>query len=107
MLWGQWLGVPGNPDYTSADQREVRKIDQEGPLAPGPWHWQRVRIETSKKGQSQPGLLFQGSSVFLGGAGCAGLSVAVPSISAPRGLAAENPLFRAQRIATGGEPRVP
>ncbi|XP_043327316.1 radical S-adenosyl methionine domain-containing protein 1, mitochondrial isoform X1 [Cervus canadensis] len=104
---GQWLGVPGNPAYTSTDQREVRKIDKEGPLVPEPWHWQRVRTETSKRGQSQPGLLlFQGSSVFLGGAGCAGLSVAVPSVSAPRGLAAENPLFRAQRIATRGEPHV-
>nr|XP_020769857.1 radical S-adenosyl methionine domain-containing protein 1, mitochondrial isoform X2 [Odocoileus virginianus texanus] len=66
---GQWLGVPGNPDYTSTDQRK-------------------------------------GSSVFLGGAGCAGLSVAVPSVSAPRGLAAENPLFCAQRITSRGEPHV-
>lgn len=49
---------------------------------------------------SQASLFFQGSSVFLGGAGCAGLHVADPSISAPRGLAAENSLPCARRIIT-------
>ncbi|XP_064438284.1 radical S-adenosyl methionine domain-containing protein 1, mitochondrial isoform X11 [Mirounga angustirostris] len=39
-----------------------------------------------------------GSSVFLGGSGCAGLSVADPPASTPRGLAAENPLPCARRM---------
>ncbi|XP_064438277.1 radical S-adenosyl methionine domain-containing protein 1, mitochondrial isoform X5 [Mirounga angustirostris] len=44
------------------------------------------------------GITHQGSSVFLGGSGCAGLSVADPPASTPRGLAAENPLPCARRM---------
>lgn len=66
---------------------------------PGPWHWWWVRIKIGKMRQSHPGLLvFQGPSVFLGGSGCAGLSVADPSSSTPRVLAAEHLLPCAQRM---------
>lgn len=59
----------------------------------------RVRIEVGKMRRSHPGLLlFQGSSVFLGGSGCARLSVADPPASTPRGLATENPLPCARRM---------
>ena len=32
MSGGRWFGDLGNPDYTSTDQREVRKTDKEGPV---------------------------------------------------------------------------
>lgn len=65
----------------------------------GASYCRRVRIEIGKTKRSHPGLLvFQGSSVFLGGSGCARLSAADPPASTPRSLGAEDSLPCARRM---------
>lgn len=77
---------------------------QERPVAKGLWGPRGARAGMGLKAvkeESCPGLsVSQGSPVFVGGASCAGLTVADPPASTPRSLAAQDSLTCVRRMTS-------